>query len=313
MSSTQNAINNLLDTTSLTGLIQTANIAIFTGGDVTAPGGSAVLTIGANRITNAMLQLASVNYNNLQNETASTLLGNPTGGSTSPSEITLGTGLAFSGTSIIASGVPTTVLTGTLQAAQFPALTGDVTTTAGSLATTIAANAVTTGKIANSAVTYAKIQNETANTFLGNPTGGAAAPSEITLGAGFSFVGGALTYTPSPDTDVFIPMPEVIVTGTTQTMAKNIYYVANNAGTCTMTLPATAAVGDETMIGGLGAGGWILAQGAGQSVNFGNKTTTVGAGGSIASLHRYDNLHIKCVVANTTWNVIAAQGNMIVT
>ena len=37
-----------------------------------------------------------------------------------------------------ATGLPTTGLTGTLQAAQFPALTGDVTTSAGSLATTLA-------------------------------------------------------------------------------------------------------------------------------------------------------------------------------
>lgn len=37
-----------------------------------------------------------------------------------------------------ATGLPTTGLTGTLQAAQFPALTGDVTTVAGALATTLA-------------------------------------------------------------------------------------------------------------------------------------------------------------------------------
>ena len=37
-----------------------------------------------------------------------------------------------------ASGLPTTGLTGTLQAGQFPALTGDMTTTAGALATTLA-------------------------------------------------------------------------------------------------------------------------------------------------------------------------------
>lgn len=71
-------------------------------------------------------------------------------------------------------------------------LSGDVTTS-GTLATTIAANAVTTGKINNAAVTYAKIQNESAVTLLGNPTGGAQAPSEITLGSGLSFSGTTLT------------------------------------------------------------------------------------------------------------------------
>ncbi len=46
--------------------------------------------------------------------------------------------------------------------------------------------------IANGAVSYAKIQSESASTLLGNPTGSGAAPSEITLGAGLSFSGSTL-------------------------------------------------------------------------------------------------------------------------
>lgn len=46
---------------------------------------------------------------------------------------------------------------GTVTAARMPALTGDVTTTAGTVATTIANNAVTTNKIADGNVTVAKI------------------------------------------------------------------------------------------------------------------------------------------------------------
>ncbi len=46
--------------------------------------------------------------------------------------------------------------------------------------------------IGNSQVTYAKIQNETALTLLGNPTGSAAAPQEITLGGGLAFSGTSL-------------------------------------------------------------------------------------------------------------------------
>lgn len=52
-----------------------------------------------------------------------------------PSSITLTNG----------TGLPATGLSGTLQAAQFPALTGDVTTVAGNLATTIQADAVALG------------------------------------------------------------------------------------------------------------------------------------------------------------------------
>jgi hypothetical protein len=64
-----------------------------------------------------------------------------------------------------------TSLTGTLAAAQFPALSGDVTSTAGSLATTIAAGAVTLAKMANLA----------ANSVIGNATGSAAVPAAVGL------------------------------------------------------------------------------------------------------------------------------------
>lgn len=55
-------------------------------------------------------------------------------------------GTPSSGTLINATGLPTTGLTGTLQAAQEPAHTGDVTNSAGSLAMTIATGAVTDSK-----------------------------------------------------------------------------------------------------------------------------------------------------------------------
>lgn len=47
-------------------------------------------------------------------------------------------------------------------------------------------------QIASAGVVYSKIQNVTANKLLGNPTGSAAAPSEITLGTGLSFSGTTL-------------------------------------------------------------------------------------------------------------------------
>jgi hypothetical protein len=54
----------------------------------------------------------------------------------------------FSGSGANLTNIPTTALTGAIAAAQFPALTGDVTTTAGSLVTSIANNAVTRADIA---------------------------------------------------------------------------------------------------------------------------------------------------------------------
>jgi hypothetical protein len=55
-----------------------------------------------------------------------------------------------------------------------------------------------TPPIPASFITYSNIQNETASTILGNPTGSAAAPSEITLGGGMSFSGTTLVSTINP-------------------------------------------------------------------------------------------------------------------
>jgi hypothetical protein len=51
----------------------------------------------------------TINYGSLQSETASTLLGNPTGSSANTSVITLGAGLSFSGTTLVATGAVSSV------------------------------------------------------------------------------------------------------------------------------------------------------------------------------------------------------------
>lgn len=65
--------------------------------------GAGALTIGAGQVTTTMLGASQVTYAKIQNETAHTLLGNPTGSGAAPSEITLGTGLTFSGTILSAN------------------------------------------------------------------------------------------------------------------------------------------------------------------------------------------------------------------
>lgn len=75
------------------------------------------------------------------------------------------------------------------------ALTGDVAASGpGSAVATIQANAVTTTKINNNAVTYAKMQAMTANKLLGSGASGTAV-AEITLGTGLSFSGTTLNAT----------------------------------------------------------------------------------------------------------------------
>jgi hypothetical protein len=73
------------------------------------------------------------------------------------------------------------------------ALTGDVAASGpGSVAATIQNNAVSTPKIADDAVTFAKLQNLATAKLLGRATAGSGNAEEIALGEGLSFLSGAL-------------------------------------------------------------------------------------------------------------------------
>lgn len=103
------------------------------------------------------------------------------------------------------------------------------------------------------------------------------------------------------------------VTGTSQAMTAENGYVANNSSLVTLTLPSTAAFGTNLNIVGLGAGGWTIAQNAGQNINLGSLSTTAGTGGSLSSTNQFDAIELVCTVANTTWNVTnGPQGNITV-
>lgn len=99
------------------------------------------------------------------------------------------------------------------------------------------------------------------------------------------------------------------VSGTSASMAANNGYTANNAGLVTLTLPSTAAVGDEVIVAGFGSGGWTIAQGTSQIIHFGSAATTT-TSGTLASTNQYDGVTLRCVVANTTFVVTSAQGNL---
>jgi hypothetical protein len=101
------------------------------------------------------------------------------------------------------------------------------------------------------------------------------------------------------------------VTGTSATMIANQGYQANNAGLVTLTLPSVSIFGDTLEIAGFGAGGWTIAQGAGQQVIIGSSSSTVGVGGSISSTNQFDSLVLHCAVANTTWQALGGpQGTL---
>lgn len=101
------------------------------------------------------------------------------------------------------------------------------------------------------------------------------------------------------------------VTSTSSNMLSNNGYITNNAALVTLTLPVSSNVGDIIDIEGRGAGGWAVAQGAGQFIHIGSVVTTTGVGGSISSSNRYDSIVLVCTAANTVWHTLGApQGNI---
>ncbi len=127
----------------------------------------------------------------LGNVTTDRLIGRDTTGTGESEQLTVGGGIEFTGSGGI----------------QRSALTGDVTASAGSAATTIANDAVTTakildlnvttGKIADDAVTYAKIQNiSAASRLLGRGSAaGAGNAEEITVAGRLTLAGTVLSVT----------------------------------------------------------------------------------------------------------------------
>lgn len=93
----------------------------------------------------------------------------------------------------------------------------------------------------------------------------------------------------------------VAVSGTTQACAVNTGYIANNAAQTTFTAPATAAVGDEIIIKGVGAAGWIMTANTGQTIRLGTAVTA--AAGTVTSANGNDSFKMTCIVANTTWSI----------
>lgn len=107
--------------------------------------------------------------------------------------------------------------------------------------------------------------------------------------------------------------PWVDQTTASVTMATNTGYTSDaGASLVTFTLPTTASIGDWVEINGKGSGGWVIAQAAGQSIHYGNLTTTVGVGGSLASSNQFDCVRLRCLTANTIWTVVSTIGNLTV-
>lgn len=140
-------------------------------------------------------------------------------------------------------------------------------------------------------------------------TGSDPSAATLTAGTGVTISNGAGSITINAAGG---GMTWTTVTGTTQAAAVNNGYIANNAGTVTVTLPATAAVGDLVAVTGINnATGWKLAVNTGQTVYFGSSATTITTG-YLQSTATRDVAYVVCTVANTDWNVVSSIGNLTV-
>jgi hypothetical protein len=141
-------------------------------------------------------------------------------------------------------------------------------------------------------------------------TGVDPSAATLTAGAGIGIANGAGTITLSATGG---GLTWTVVTGTTQSMAVNNGYIANNAGVVTATLPATSAVGDVVSITGINnATGWKIAQNAGNQIFFGTSSTTAGTGGSLQSTATRDAVTLVCTSTNANWQVLSSVGNITV-
>ena len=109
------------------------------------------------------------------------------------------------------------------------------------------------------------------------------------------------------------PCQCVEITGDIQ-LAVNTCYYTNFVEGANLTLPATASLCDEIEITFGLQGLPTIAQNAGQKIQFGDMSTTVGVTGGITSEGLGDCVKLKCVVAgtNTRWTVVSSMGNWLI-
>lgn len=183
-----------------------------------------------------------------------------------------------------------TNVTGTLKTASVPAFTGDVTNTAGSLATTISPNAVTTGKILNGTILGEDIANSTIGTAK-------LAQSGATNGQTLTWNNTVSTWEPTtPTTGTLTGLTGVGITvsGTAPvlTLTANDQQ-PNNEGL--LSVAAGTATTAQIISNTSGSNAINLSQGTGIAIteNVGSNTITVTNTGDLSATNEFQNLSVS--------------------
>jgi hypothetical protein len=102
----------------------------------------------------------------------------------------------------------------------------------------------------------------------------------------------------------------VDVTSSTLPMLPNSIYLANSVLPVTLELPASIPKFSTIKIIAKNSGGFVISQNSGQTIKFGNQTTSTGVTGSLSSTSQYDAVELICIEDNTTLAVISSIGNL---
>lgn len=136
--------------------------------------------------------------------------------------------------------------------------------------------------------------------------------------AGYVMTSNGASAQPTFQAAAYVPIPFNTVTSSTQALSINNSYYSTYAGICVMTLPSSAAVGSEIEFITDAAGHQIkLAQNSGQLIYDGAQNgvsvvTTTGTSGYLQTKATSPNtvFKVKCIVTDTTWEVIYANNEI---
>lgn len=177
--------------------------------------------------------------------------------------------------------IPTTDLTGFLQAANFPTLTGDVTASAGAVATTIANNAVTNAKAAQMA----------AYTLKGNATGSTANQADVDVTA--------LTLKASPVSGDIVLIQDSAASNAMKRTTVGALASAGSVGSYNGRTGAVTALGTDVPLRGYISGLTLSTAGSSQVFATSAGVTTDSTGTSMMSLPAFT----KTAAGGFTWTL----------